>query len=223
MKSCFATALFIVLPVAVFPQETKRIIQKFSHSKQIAEEYTVLKADQHTRHGTYVSYFRMSGNEYKKVKTGVLQVDDFVKEKGQYKNGKKDGEWLEYAQPKILNAKGTYTADQKTGIWEKEVEQGQVLERYDYDTKTKLEPVIKVAIAYPKRARAAGIQGTVIVRYQLNKDCSISNITIDQSVSADCDKAAVDTIVKMSALLKKYSLGCADKMETREVTFRLDE
>lgn len=222
MVKIIHTLLFILLSFTVLGQGTKPSVKKFNHSKQTAERYTVIKSNKQIRHGEYVSYFRIPENEYKKIKKDALKLEDYVKQKGNYLNGKKDGEWLEYAAPKILGSKGNYKEDQKRGVWEIYKEQGQVVDRYDYDSNKKLKPLIKVDIVYPKRAREAGIQGTVIVRYRIKNDCSIDNITIEKSVNPDCDKAAIDTIKRLGTLSQKYDWECAQVDLTQEITFKLD-
>lgn len=222
MIKIIQTLLITLLSFTVFSQEAKLITHKFNHSKQTAERYTVLKSNKQIRHGTYISYFRIPENEYKEMKKDVLKLEAYVKQKGNYLNGKKDGEWVEYATPKILGSKGNYKEGQKTGVWETYKEQGQVINRYDHDSNKKLKPFIKANIVYPKRARKAGIQGTVMLKYRINSDCSIDNITVEKSVNPDCDKAAIDTIKKLGALSKKYDWECAQAELTQEITFKLD-
>jgi len=222
MIKIFHTLLLILFSCAVFSQETKPITQKFHHSKQNAERYTVLKSNKQIKHGAYISYFRIPENEFKKIKKDVLKLENYIKQKGCYQHGKKQGEWVEYIEPNVLSSKGHYAEDQKTGIWETYKEKGQVVERYDHDTNKKLRPLIKVYITYPKRAREAGIQGTVLLKYRMNSDCSIDNIIVEKSVNPDCDNASIDTIKKLGAFSKKYDWECAQVELTQEITFKLD-
>ena len=222
MKTTLLTLIAIIWTLTAICQETKLVTKKFNDSKQISESYSVLKSDGKTKHGVYVSYFRAKGNVDKQIKKGTFKTEDFIRQKCTYKNGKKDGEWLEYSQPGELKIKGNYDNDKKVGIWLTAMERGEVFERFDYDSKKKLSPIIIVYPSYPESAVVAELQGIVIVSFQTHKDCSISNITITKSLSSDCDKAAIDAIKKYGELHNKYGVDCEEKRETKEYNFKFD-
>lgn len=223
MKSILTVLFVLSYKLVLFCQETKFVIKNFNNSNQVSEEYSVLKSDGRTKHGQYISYFLISGEQAKQIKDGTQRIENFIKQKGVYKNGKKYGEWLDYSRPCVLLSKGSYDNDKKIGIWVTSREQGQVLERYDFDNDKKLQPLIQIHVVYPKSAQDKEIQGSVAVNYQINKDCSITNITIVKSLSTDCDKTAIEAIQKMGELLKKYSQNCEEKSELKEVKFTLNQ
>lgn len=207
--------------MAAICQETKLVIKKFKGSKQVYESYAVLKSDGKTKHGEYVSYFKAPGNVDKLIRKQTFKTDDYIKLRCVYKNGKKDGEWVEYSQPREFKIKGQYLNDQKVGIWLTSKEKGMVTERFDFDSKKKLPPIFYIYPRYPKSAIEAGLQGTVIASYQTHEDCSISNISITKSLSIDCDKAVVDALNGFGVLLKKYGVDCEAETLTKDFEFKL--
>lgn len=53
------------------------------------------------------------------------------------------------------------------------------------------------SIKYPTIAREAGIQGTVYISFIVEKDGSISNVTVARGISGGCDEEAVRVIKSM--------------------------
>jgi len=243
MKRNILTILLIVFTSYSFCQDVKKVIKKFDHSKQISESYSVLKSDKNIKHGEYISYFRFSDNDETLIKNGIKKLEDLIKEKGNYNNGKKDGFWIEsvnkieidsgkYSNGKRVGIWNTYNSKEKVksfdydnnkkiGIWLTYKEKGMVTERFDYDNNIQLEPYIRFNISYPNIARENGIQGIVRIRFHINTDCSIDNISIVQSLSPECDKAAIDAIKKYGELYKKYGKNCVDLTEEQDLNFRL--
>ena len=125
----------------------------------------------------------------------------------------KHGEYIKYSG---------LTKDNKVGIWITVREKGQVSERFDYDNNKKLPPIIQVNISYPKRAMEAGLQGTVSISYKIHDDCSISDVLVTQSLSADCDEAVINVIKTISRFSMKYGVDCKEKQETYSLEFKLD-
>jgi TonB family protein len=52
-------------------------------------------------------------------------------------------------------------------------------------------------IKYPTKARENGVEGTVYIGFVVNKDGSLSNITIKRGISSDCNEEAVRVISAM--------------------------
>ncbi|MCK4664421.1 MAG: TonB family protein [Bacteroidales bacterium] len=216
---------------------------KFDKSKQISQSYFVLKSDKKIKYGEYISYFRLSNKDLKLVENGIINIDDYIKQKGNYYNGKKEGEWIEnissskllkgkYKDEKKIGVWDTYFHGEKTssfdydnnkkvGIWLTRKENGKVFERYDFDNNIQLHPIIRFNISYPNIAMENEIQGTVKVKYHINSDCSIDNITIIQSLSNECDQAAINAIKKYGELFKKYNKNCEDKNKEKDFNFIL--
>jgi TonB family protein len=215
----FFTFFTLVLSLTAICQETKLVTKKFNDSKQISECYSVLKSDGKTKHGEYISYFKAEGNVNKQIRKGTFKSENYIKQKCTYKYGKKDGEWIKYSQRFQLEVKGNYKEDKKVGIWLTSMERGQVIERFDFDTKKKLSPTITINAHYPESAVSAKLQGTVIVSFQTHQDCTISNISITKSLSADCDKAAIEAIKRFGEFYKRYGIDCQEKTETQTYNF----
>lgn len=221
-KIYFISCLIFICSSLSYGQVTKPVVKKFGGSKQIMESYFVLKSDGQIKHGPYVSYFQLSNDDFISVKRGELKLDTYIKLSGNYKNGKKDGEWKEYSLPSIISSIGSYENDKKIGIWKTSKEHGQVIEFFDFDTNKKLPPAINIEPKFPAYARKMGIQGVVTLKYQFHEDCTISDIQVTKSLSAECDKAAIESIQKYAFLCKKYGAECPETTQVTDVKFVLD-
>jgi antitoxin component YwqK of YwqJK toxin-antitoxin module len=268
MKKVQTTLILMLITLDLLSQATQLIEKKFKGSKQISECYYVLKSEVNKKHGEYILYFKLNEEDFKKFKKGYLNMDDYVKEKGTYIEGKKNGKWIEFSKPSVTKAigeykdgekegewieyidntrkkMGNYTNGKKTGIWNTldlgtkvssynydedikvgiwltNMENGQVITRFDYDNNAELPPIINTFIKYPAKAREQGIEGTVTASYQINSDCTISNIIITKSLSLECDAEVTWAIEKMAELLKKYSTTCESSTETKDFNFNLN-
>ena len=223
MKHLLTILLFIFVTELIFCQETKLIEIKFYKSKQISETYSVLISNESIKNGQYISYFEMSDDEKKDVKREFKNLDFFIKQKGNYKNGKREGEWIEFSQPNVIKTIGNYTNGVKTGIWKIYHLNGNVIEQYDYDRKIKLQPItVGENIKYPPKSRELEIEGDVTVKFKINNDCTISNIEIVSGLNEECDNEVIKSIQKLGQLLTKYGANCESKIETRVVSFKLN-
>ena len=216
---------------------------KFPKSKQISQSYYVLKSNKNIKNGEYISYFKLSKRELQLVENGVIDLKNYIKEKGNYLNNKKEGKWIENTSTSIskignyINGKKTgiwntyyngdriesydYDNKKKVGIWLTKRENGKVIERYDYDNNIKLQPIIRIDVSYPSIAKEKNIQGIVKLKYHISKDCSIKNVVVTKSLSPECDQAAIEAINKFGELLKKYGDNCENKDEEKEFEFRM--
>ncbi len=243
MKRKIITILLIFLTTFCYSQEVKRIVVKFHKSKQISQSYYVLKSDKKIKHGEYVSYFRLYNKDLKLAENKTTNFDEYIRHKGKYHYGKKEGEWIENISSS-KKQKGKYINGEKIGVWNifyngekissfdhdnnKKIgiwltrkENGKVYERYDFDNNIQLQPLIRVNISYPNIASENGIQGTVKIKYHINSDCSIDNIIVIQSLSTECDQETINSMKKYGELFKKYSTNCEDKYEEKEFNFKL--
>ncbi len=220
----FIIGLFVLPYLSVSAQETKQFTRKFGNSNQVSQSYYALKSNKHMMHGEYVRYFMVPRKHYQTIRNIPDSVEHYVWQRGAYVNGKKHGEWVEYSTPGVLYSKGVYDMDKKTGLWMTSKENGEVLEKYDYTTRQKQTPEIRIPVKYPPKARAAGVQGTVVIQYRLQADCSVGDTKITQSVSAECDKEAMKNLLKFYGYLKKYGPlnGCEAKTDTFTVKFNLE-
>ncbi|HMG14183.1 MAG TPA: hypothetical protein VK590_01980, partial [Saprospiraceae bacterium] len=100
MKYIILLQLILINPPFSVGQGAMPVTIKFTNSKKISERYSVYNSDGKTKHGPYTSYFIPSDDEFMLIKKGVLKLDDFTKQKGNYINGKKDGEWANFSSPR---------------------------------------------------------------------------------------------------------------------------
>jgi TonB family protein len=214
---------FIILSCSLAQgQETKLITKKFSGSKQISEKFYVLKSNHNIKQGDYISFFKVNDKLYNQIVTGSPAQNEFIKIKGYYNNGKKEGEWNEYSKPGIIYMNGEYHNDQKVGIWSTSMENGQVIKRFDYDINEELKPNISIKINYPESARINGIEGIVELTFHVNGDCTCHDINVTKSLSEDCDNEAIEAMKKMFSLQAKYWSDCEEKTDSITINFTLD-
>ncbi len=210
MKTIFFIFIYS-LPFILSGQETKEITVKFPKSKQIRESYFVLKSNKKIKNGNYIRYYKNSH----KNKDNVL-----IMEQGTFINGLKNGEWI-YYKPPSNNNQGRistikyYNNGVKTGIWKTYHYEfdGTVIEKYDFNLKTKLEPSISVNLHYPPLSKENGTQGEVVIKYLIKSDCSVEIIKIVKSLDSNCDNEAIQSILRMGRLKEKYSINICDQSE----------
>ncbi len=218
------TVLLMLLHLSLAAQETKRYTRGFTRSSQVSQSYYALKSNKHVMHGDYVRYFRVPTKHYKTIRNIPDSLEHYVWQRGVYANGKKHGEWIEFSSPGKLYSKGAYDQGKQTGVWTTNRENGEVLERFDHTTRQKLLPEIRISVAYPPKARTAGIQGEVLIQYRLQADCSISDLQVIHSLSAECDQEATRKLQKYFRYLKTYgpAQACEVKTDTFKVRFTLE-
>ena len=66
---------------------------------------------------------------------------------------------------------------------------------------------IESETVYPELARKANINGTTLVDFVIEKDGSVSNVTINNSLGYGCDEAAAKVILRMPQWTPGYYLG----------------
>lgn len=203
-------------------QETIPVTKLFAGSQQPEESYSVLKADKTTRHGLYIAYFRAPKEEYKRIRKIKSNFYQYIREKGNYINGQREGEWIVYAAPGIIETQGVYINDKKSGIWTFPKEDGQVTERFDFDRNKKLPPRITVALQYPATARKSGIEGIVSVSYTVLNDCSITDLKVVRSLSPACDSTMLDAMQRYARHYKKYGIDCEERTDSHEFLFTIE-
>jgi len=93
MKRLLLCYIFLIVNLFCVAQKLKQKTIKFDKSKQISQQFTVLKSNKKIKHGLYVSYFKVSKS---KLKSSSYRQ---FKEKGNYENGKKTGLWIESLSP----------------------------------------------------------------------------------------------------------------------------
>lgn len=216
--------LLTLLCKPTWAQKVETVVSKQGKPKQVIERYSILRSDKTTRHGPYNSYFHLTEAQRRAVRKGQDSLVRYVRQRGAYVMGKKHGEWAEFSSPGVLHIKGCYEQGRRTGIWLSAKEGGEVLERYDYSTGQKLTPEIRIKVRYPPIARDLGIQGTVIIGYEAQADCSMVKVEILQSVGASCDQEAIRILQTFHHYLKKYgsTSDCEPKSNIFKVGFKLE-
>jgi len=216
--------LFVIsnlLPIFIIGQTTSEVVVMFYNTQQSKEEYTVLKSDEKTKHGQYVRYYKSPEK---------LTHKKFIKEKGNYLNGKKDGEWMYFSYPKQkrqgeIIRKEIYTNGLKTGIWETHHYESNdhIIEKFNYDLNIKIEPEIIIELKYPRLAFENLTQGEVVIKFRQNPDCSLTDFKIIKSLSSECDSEALRRFRRIGELQKKYNIeNCIEKEFEVSVEFKLD-
>jgi TonB family protein len=123
MKTPIVFLIILSCPIFLFAQETVFINTQRKGYNSHHEEYYVLKSDRNVKHGPY-----------KRIYTWGKQVT----EEGNYKNGKKDGLWIEYGwDGKSISLKGNFANGVPIGVWEF-YRAGKLTRKYDYDAGTML-------------------------------------------------------------------------------------
>ena len=62
-------------------------------------------------------------------------------------------------------------------------------------------------VVYPDIAQDQGLQGTVILRFKVDVDGSVSTIKVEKSLSKECDKAAADVVRKLKRFIPAKQQG----------------
>ena len=128
---------------------------------------------------------------------GVLYMED------SYKNGKTHGTTIVYWDNGVIKRRDKYIEGKfvKGNCFN---EKGKKVKYYKFEKMPEykggtdeLYEYLRSNIKYPKDAREAAIQGTVLVRFVVEKDGNISNVTVDVSVHKLLDEEAVRVISGM--------------------------
>jgi TonB family protein len=219
MRKLLVLVIFLT-QLVTFGQETKEVKVKFPKSNQIKELYYVLKSNPEIKEGEYTKFYKTSKRSRDLV---------FIKSKGTYKNGLKDGKWTSYNH-QTNNTQGTissvefYLNGQETGIWELYIYKNgdQIIKKYDHDQKKEIEPEILIALKYPTISKEQGIEGDVVIRFTQNTDCTFENLKIIESLNVECDNEVLRQFKRLSELQKRYGIRTCEKKDvTTTVTFRL--
>ncbi|MEZ4888747.1 MAG: energy transducer TonB [Chitinophagales bacterium] len=194
MKYLFFALLLFPFNEA-FAQKTKFKRVTFGKTKNVKEEYHVLKKDKKIKQGEYTSY-HFNGN---------------VKETGQYLNDQKDGKWLVYHKDGSLSEVQHYQLGQKLEIEEQPLKENFIPKRFSKCYNRKIKPLVYVAIKYPPMAREEGVEGIVELSYSFGKNCNLEEIKVVKSVGYGCDEEAIEVIKRLVYLTKsKFPEKCED-------------
>lgn len=126
-----------------------------------------------------------------------------LKEEAHFSNNKLDGKLLTYWENGQLKREDSYVSGK--------LEEGRVYQLdgspepyYDYEIMPKypgglnaMTRYIKANVKYPKKARRAGISGKVLLRFVVDGDGSVKNVSVEKGVSEELDAEAVRVIKNM--------------------------
>ncbi|NTW34212.1 MAG: hypothetical protein HGB12_16610 [Bacteroidetes bacterium] len=204
----------------LFSQDSILVIKKYTDSKQIFEKYYTLKSNNQLKNGEYIFYFPIK-NYDKIAKNKFFNIDGYIKIKGYYNMGKKSGEWIEYDNPNKIKTIGRYKDDKKVGIWKTYTEKDRVILQFDYDNNIKLKPIINFWFQYPEIATETKLEGEVSYSYNINSDCSISNIKVISSSDKSFSESVIKSITDYAKFKLKYDFNCNDTVIIDKALFVL--
>ena len=216
--------LFLIICNLSFSQETKLVQKKDCTNDSISEEYSVLKRDNTIKHGIYSSYFCQPNYSRNLILNDSALRRNFVREHGIYVEGVKDGYWITNIMPYRLKEEGKYMMGKKVGVWVTGKKLGSeiLLEHYNYTTNEKMSPDFIVWLKYPLYAQENEIQGEVELSYEVETDCTISDIMITKSIGGGCDEEAKRKTIRYYQLKKQYSCKCEQELKRDKIKFSLE-
>ena len=62
-------------------------------------------------------------------------------------------------------------------------------------------------VKYPEIALEQELQGTVVLRFKVDKDGSVSDVMVKKSLSRECDQAAIKTVRALPRFIPAKSQG----------------
>ena len=85
-----------------------------------------------------------------------------------------------------------------------------------------LVEAIQANLKYPATAQENGVEGTVILRVLIDETGNVAAATVDESLTADCDAAALSAVAKLNGFLPARLEGRPFKRSMRiAVNFHL--
>jgi hypothetical protein len=224
--------ILIFISLDLLGQQVKQIITTYSKSEYVKEVYYVLKSNKGIKHGEYYSFYK-GELARKELKTKNLRNDILgFKEKGQYENDLKEGDWIYFRPPRrnsstfVYNDKieeGRYTKDKKTGIWKTYIEDGKVTKLFDFGSNIELTPIVRTGWKYPAEARRNGVEGTVTIKVTYI-NCEPLTYEILKDIGYGCGNAAIESLNERRQLEKKYGVAstkCGTNDEVLDCRFEL--
>jgi protein TonB len=207
MKALIAF-IFILLSIKAGAQDTTffkeedydvTLIKDLTDTNKVVEKYYYKSGEISTIETHYSNYSKKEKNGSSKTwyKGGQLKIDaNYVNDK---LNGRLQTYWDNgqlkredyYDNGKLIEGK-VYNTDGKPAVY------------YDYEIFpeytggiNELVRYLSTNIKYPKKARRENVSGKVILKFIVDTDGSIQNITVLNSVSKELDKEAIRVVKKM--------------------------
>ncbi len=209
--------LFITIGVKAYCQDTLFYDKdwKKTDSYRKSEYYTIVTRDNSdTSKAKETSYFKSGqirqeifySNYSKYKREGVCKTwykDGKLKEEANYTDNKLNGKLQTFWDNGQLKRDDIYELGKlKEGsIYNSD---GTPTQYYDYEIMpqfpggfNELVRYLSTNIKYPKKARRQGISGKVVLKFIVDVDGSIQNITVEKSVSEELDEEAIRVVKKM--------------------------
>lgn len=191
MKQLFF--MLLCFPIFIFGQENISK-QTFYKNKKIKENFYVLKKTDKIKHGNYTKYF----------------TNGKVNEEGAYNIGQKDGDWMVYFSNGNIQKFGNYSDNLKVGLWYYFAYDGTIKKIYNHSLGKEIQidldtyPPLKYYItSYPSLALENGIEGEVIISFEIDSTCNCTNLIIENSTDSVFNKSSLDMGREMIKKIEK--------------------
>jgi len=219
--------ILVLIAVSVSGQETERIVTTYPNSQDVKEVYHVLKSDKKIKHGDYFLFFKGELSKKDLKKENIYDMILGIKERGHFSNNLKDGQWTYFQEPTSSEKleSGVYSFDKKIGVWEKHIENGKVIKRFDFDLNKDLDSIVKFTFGYPTQARRNLIEGTVTIKISY-VNCEPTDYEIIKDIGYGCGDSVIKALKEFKALQKKYGVvlqNCDKADETKDFKFVLNK
>lgn len=229
------TYLIMVLSSKTFCQDTIFYDNdwKKTDSYRKSEYYSIITRDKlDTAKAKEISYFK-SGQIRKEVfylnytmhyREGICKTwykNGKLKEDANYKDNKLNGRLQTFWDNGQLKRDDTYELGKlKEGsLYNSD---GSPTQYYDYEIMpqypggiNELVRYISTNIKYPKKARRNGVSGKVVIKFIVDTDGSIQDVTVEKSVSEELDEEAIRLVKNMH----KWQPGLVDGTLTKVYYF----
>ena len=225
------TILISILTLVVFSQDTTYYDRDRNEVSSLKSSYYYEVADydeNDTNKVVETAYFKSGQikhikryNLYSKKKqhgkrkewheNGQLRMDI------DYQDGKFHGELLTYWENGQLKRRDVYEMSDliEGSVWDSE---GKEVEYYDFmilpkfpDGQNGLVQYLRTNLKYPKKPKRKGITGRVLIGFVVERDGSVSNVYVVESVEKKLDKEAVKVVKRMP----KWAPGMQDGVNIR--------
>lgn len=204
--------LSLFISCSLVAQKTKKVIakDKINDSKEI---YYVLKSDKTVKQGKYSKYNSLNNlilkgeysNNYKSGLWAIYSNDGILKMKGAYEKERKTGVWEYFNEKNKVIQKFDFSNNQLTYFekFEFEEEDFAIVSKTNTANASLERPPLYLGgqigilkgvynnIRYPTVARENGIEGTVNIKFTVNKDGSLSDFEILKNVGGGCGEEAL--------------------------------
>ncbi len=150
------------------------LIKNYYIDGKIQMEGTYKTAQGKIRHGKFTFWFN----------------NGQIMEKGEYNNGNKSGSWRKYYENGAFRSERIYSDTPK--IFTKVEQMPEFPGGQD-----SLYKYIAHNIYYPPVAKDNKIEGTIYIKFVINADGSISDVTLLKGIGGGCDEEAIKVIKNM--------------------------